>query len=89
MRTFLFFEPEPPSDGMVCLNVGSGGHSLPGFVDLDVPSPSFDHLRAQPFTPYDIRQDPMPFGDSPVDRHEPSDVALRRSRPVSATHSQD
>lgn len=67
MRAFSFFEPEPPSEGMVCLNVGSGGHSLPGFVDLDVPSPSYDHLRTQPFTPYDIRQDPMPFADSSVD----------------------
>jgi SAM-dependent methyltransferase len=49
------------------LNIGSGGYRINGFVDLDVPSPSYDNARQGTFVPYDMRRDKIPYEDGVVD----------------------
>lgn len=54
-----------PKDWL-CLNIGSGGRSLPGFVDLDVPNSHYDGVRSANFISFDLRKDKLPFPDGIV-----------------------
>lgn len=55
------------SDGLVNLNVGSGRRSIPGFIDLDLPSAWYHRDRGRRFTAYDMSRDLLPFADGMVD----------------------
>lgn len=49
------------------LNIGSGGYSIEGFLDLDFVSERYTKVRTQNFIPYDIRKDKIPFNNNTVD----------------------
>ncbi|WP_414830134.1 methyltransferase domain-containing protein [Alteromonas sp. H39] len=49
------------------LNVGAGGYSIPGFVNLDYPSDWYQSQQQQPFVSYDMRGDDLPYADNTVD----------------------
>lgn len=56
-----------PNEHLVNLNVGSGGYSIPRFVDLDVSSDWYSSTRGQEFVEYDMRRCDIPFQDNSVD----------------------
>jgi SAM-dependent methyltransferase len=59
----------PPNAGRsgLNLNVGSGGYSIAGFVDVDIPSDWYDKQREGTFAAYDMRTGKLPFNDNAVD----------------------
>lgn len=49
------------------LNVGSGGYSIDGFTDVDIPSDWYRDQHGGSFAPYDMRKGKLPFKNNTVE----------------------